>query len=126
MTALHAPMSAHQRMAALSDLLPDAGTSRPGWRAWLRFSWLPWRRPQGLAAIPERYRLQFLLLADAAMPGRAEADVAAMADTLAGRVKIPARLLAKLPDHGDLDHWFRDRADQIQAHLGELLEAETR
>lgn len=117
-------MTAHMRMAALSDHLPADRPARHGWRARLpRFSR---RRPHGLASIPDRYRLQFLLLADAAMPGAAEADVAAMAGRLAGQVRIPARLLAKLPETADLDRWFRDRSDQIKRDLGDLLEAETR
>jgi hypothetical protein len=116
------PMTAHQRMAALSDFLPEAGSPRRGWRAWVPR--LSCRRPRGLAAIPERYRLQFLLLADAQMPGRAEADVAAMADALADRSRPPKRLLAQLPETTGLDRWFKDRTDQIKATLADLLEAE--
>lgn len=118
------PMTAHQRMATLSDLLPDTDSARRGWRAWLPR--LSRRRPRGLEAIPERYRLQFLLLADAAMPGRAEADVAAMAGRLADRTRPPARLLAQLPDTTGLDRWFKDRTEQIRATLADLLEAGTR
>lgn len=115
-------MTAHQRMAALSDLLPETGMPRRGWRALMpRFS----RRPRGLAAIPERYRLQFLLLADAAMPGSPQAEVAAMAGRLADRVKVPGRLAARR-DTGDLDAWFKNRTDQIRATLAGLLEAEAR
>ena len=123
-TQLDGAMAANQRLAALSDLLPDAGSPRRGWRAFTaRFTR---RRPRGLAAIPERYRLQFLVLAAEAMPGRPQADVAAMADRLADRTKIPARLLAKLPDTTGLDGWFRDSCERITTTLGELLEAETR
>lgn len=121
------PMTAHQRMAALSDLLPDTGTSRRG--RFAKFAWLPRfsrRRPHGLESVPERYRLQFLLFADAAMPGRAEADVAAMAGRLADRTRPPKRLLAQLPETAGLDRWFRDRSDDIRATLAELLEAGTR
>lgn len=117
-------MAANMKLASLSDLLPDAGTTPRGWRAFLsRFSR---RRPRGLAAIPERYRLQFLVLTAEAMPGRSQAHVAAMTDRLADRTKIPARLLAKLPDHQELDVWFRDSCERITTTLGELLEAETR
>jgi hypothetical protein len=117
------PMTAHQRMAALSELLPDTGTSRRGWRAWLPR--LSWHKPRGLEAVPERYRLQFLLLADAAMRGRPEAEVAAMAGQLAERTRPPKRLVAKLPDAAPLDGWFRDRTDQIRTTLAELLEGES-
>lgn len=117
-------MAANMKLATLSDLLPDTGSPRRGWRAILsRFSR---RRPRGLAAIPERYRLQFLVFADGAMPGRPQADVAAMAGQLADQTKIPARLLAKLPDHAELDEWFRDSCSRITGCLAELLEAETR
>jgi hypothetical protein len=113
-------MAANLRLAALSDLLPDTGPPRRGWRAVAaRFSR---RRPRGLAAIPERYRLQFLVLASDAMPGRSPAEVAAMADRLAGATRIPARLLARLPDTTDLDRWFRDSCERITATLTELLE----
>lgn len=124
MTAHVPAMTAHMRMAALSEHLPADRSPRRGWRAWLPR--LSRRRPHGLAAIPERYRLQFLLLADAAMPGAAEADVAAMAGRLADQVRIPKRLLAKLPETADLDRWFRDSCDHIKAVLGELVEAEAR
>jgi hypothetical protein len=120
------PMAAHMRMAELSELLPETSPARPQ-SAWLgRLArLLPSRRRLcGLAAIPERYRLQFLLLADAAMPGRPEADVAAMADALADRTRPPKRLLAQLPETTGLDRWFKDRTDQIKATLAELLEAE--
>lgn len=117
-------MTAHMRMAALSEHLPADRPARHGWRA--RLPHFPRHRPHGLASIPDRYRLQFLLLADAAMPGAAEADVAAMAGRLADRVRIPARLLAKLPETADLDRWFRDSCDRIKASLNELLEAEAR
>lgn len=119
-------MGANQRLAALSELLPHDPVPSRGWRA--RFSWFSRfsrRRPRGLAAIPERYRLQFLVLAADAMPGRAPEDVAAMAGRLAGSVKIPGRLLAKLPDTTDLDKWFRDSCDQIKGCLEGLLEAQT-
>lgn len=117
-------MAANMRLATLSDLLPDTGSAPRGWRAFTaRFSR---KRPRGLEAIPERYRLQFLVLADRAMPGGAQADVAAMADRLADRTRIPARLLAKLPDTADLDEWFRDSCERITTTLGELLEAEAR
>jgi hypothetical protein len=115
-------MAANLRLATLDDLLPAAGTPRHGWRALAsRFSR---RRPRGLAAIPERYRLQFLVLADGAMPGRPAAEVVAMADRLADRTQIPVRLLVKLPDTTDLDRWFRDSCERITGCLSELLEAE--
>lgn len=124
-TQMHSAMTAHQRMAALSELLPADGGSAGGWRA--RFSWLARRRKlNGLAAVPDRYRLQFLLFADEAMPGREVTDVAAMAGRLADRTRPPARLLARLPEHGELDEWFRERSDQIRRDLGDLLEAEAR
>lgn len=91
--------------AALSDLLPP-GTAR--------------RRPRGLARIPERYRLQFLLLAASRMPGKPEAEVAAVADRLAGRTRIPARLLDRTDE---LDEWFRGQAQRIAARLDTLLAA---
>jgi hypothetical protein len=122
-TQQHGAMAANQRLATLSDLLPDTASPRHGWRALIaRFSR---RRPRGLAAIPERYRLQFLVLAAEAMPGRPQADVAAMAGRLADRTRIPARLLAKLPDHAEMDEWFRDSCERITGCLGELLEKET-
>jgi hypothetical protein len=117
-------MAANLRLAALSDLLPTGGSPPRGWRAFAaRFSR---RRPRGLAAIPERYRLQFLVLASDAMPGRTPDEVAAMADRLADRTRIPARLLARLPDTADLDRWFRDSCERITGCLSELLEAEAR
>jgi hypothetical protein len=117
-------MAANLRLAALSDLLPQGGAVPRGWRALaVRFSR---RRPRGLEAIPERYRLQFLVFAADAMPGRTPADVAAMADRLADRTRIPARLLAKLPDTAGLDEWFRGSCEQITWRLSELLEAEAR
>lgn len=123
---MQAPMSAHKRMAELSDLLPGApaaGRKRPKWLRRLG-ALVPRRRPHGLEGIPERYRLQFLLLADAAMPGRPEADVRAMADRLADRTRPPARLVAQLPETAGLDEWFRDGTEQIRATLAGLLEAE--
>ncbi len=124
MTMPGGAMAANMRLASLSDLLPATGTAPRGWRAVL--SRLSPRRPRGLAAIPERYRLQFLVLAADSMPGRSPADVAAMADALADRTKIPARLAARLPETAGLDEWFRDSSGRITATLGELLEAETR
>jgi hypothetical protein len=117
-------MAANMRLASLSDLLPATGPAPRGWRAILsRFS--P-RHPHGLAAIPERYRLQFLVLAADSMPGRTPADVAKLADVLADRTKIPPRLIAKLPETAGLDEWFRDSCGRITTTLGELLEAEAR
>lgn len=122
-TQLDGAMAANLRLAALSDLLPDTSPPRRGWRALAsRFSR---RRPRGLASVPERYRLQFLVLAADAMPGRTPAEVAAMADRLADRTRIPARLLAKLPDTTDLDKWFRDSCERITDTLTELLEGAT-
>jgi hypothetical protein len=121
-TTFEAAIAQSARLAALSEFLPETGPARPGWRAWLpRFSR---RRPHGLEAIPERYRLQFLLLASDAMPGRPEADVAAMAGRLADETRIPKRLLARLPDTDGLDRWFRGECEQITERLGKLVEAE--
>lgn len=120
MTTFETAMGANQRLAALSDLLPDAGDPpRRGWRA------LAWRlrrkRPSGLESVPERYRLQFLVLAADAMPGAAPEDVAALAGRLADATKIPGRLLAKLPDTDGLDRWFKSEAEAIAARLDGLL-----
>ena len=115
MTTFEAAISQSARLAALDELLPAAGTPRHGWLA--RFS----RRPRGLEAIPERYRLQFLVFAREAMPGRPAAEVRAAADRLADGTRIPARLLAKLPEHSPLDAWFRSRTDEIQARLDDLI-----
>jgi hypothetical protein len=120
----HDQMTAGLRMAALSDLLPATTPARPGrWRARLpRLAWFT-RRPGGLESVPERYRLQFLLLASDALPAGDPADIAVLAGRLAGRVTIPGRLLGDTPA---MDAWFRDRTGRIQASLGELLEAEAR
>lgn len=126
MSTFDAAIAQSARLAELDGLLPETAPARQR-PAWLRRAALlvPFRRrPHGLEAIPERYRLQFLVLARDAMPGRDLADVAAMAGRLADETRIPARLLAKLPDHADLDRWFRDRSDKITATLAELLEAE--
>jgi hypothetical protein len=98
--------------AAASGLLPQDGLRRR----------LPWRRrrPQGLAGIPERYRLQFLLLAADRAPGRPPAEVAAAADRLAAAVRVPRRLLAQLPRADGLDAWFREHAEAIRALADEL------
>lgn len=122
MTTFETAMAQSARLAALSDLLPDTGMPSHGWRA--RFSWLTRlsrRRPRGLEAIPERYRLQFLVLAADALPGRAPEDVAAMAGRLADSVRIPGRLLAQLPDTDGLDRWFKSEAEAIAGRLDGLL-----
>lgn len=122
MTTFQAAIEQSARLAALDDLLPEAGTPRCGWRALLpRFSR---RRPRGLESVPERYRLQFLLLASDAMPGAAPEAVGVMAGRLADQTRIPRRLLAKLPDADGLDAWFRDECEHIKARLDGLLEAE--
>ena len=104
-------------VAALADLLP-AGTPlrRPWWLRWLRPA-----RPAGLEAVPERYRLQFLLLAAERLPG--DADPRLLGEVAAGlaertAARIPGRLLAAHPD--DLDRWFKDHADAIRDDLDAL------
>ena len=120
MTTFEGAIAQSRRLAELDELLPAAGTPRHGWRAFLsRFSR---RRPRGLESIPERYRLQFLLLAADAMTGRPPGDVAMMAGRLADATRIPVRLLAKLPDHGPLDAWFKGEAEAIAARLDGLLD----
>lgn len=98
--------------------LADAADRLPAFRPQRRLSRvrLPFLRPRaGLAGLPERYRLQLLLLAAERMPGAAPETVAAAAGKLSDRVRsrIPARLLAGHFD--DLDPWFRDHAELIAA-----------
>lgn len=111
-----ATTGALDELAALSDLLPAA----PKRRRWLRW---PRRRPaKGLAGIPERYRLQFLLLAAERMPGRAPEEVSALAGRLAQRFQPPPPLVAALAtETGPLDEWFRDRAEAVVAELDRLV-----
>jgi hypothetical protein len=83
-------------------------------------AWLGWRRRlRGLEAVPERYRLQFLLLASSRLPGGSPEDVAGLAGRLAARVRIPAALL-KLENPDRLDAWFRDHRDGIVSLLDEV------
>lgn len=111
-------MAGLTEMAALSDLLPpDAPPVRRV--RWLR---LPRsRRVSGLERIPERYRLQFLLLAADAAKGRPPAEVAALAGRVADRVTVPPGLLAQFAaDTRPLDAWFRSQSDRITALTAEL------
>lgn len=108
-------------VAALSDLLPP--DTSPG-RRWL--AWIPRprrRRLAGLAAIPERYRLQFLLLAADRLPGHPADEVTALAGRLADATPVPGRLVAQLPRTDALDQWFKDRREDIMAALDDLLAA---
>jgi hypothetical protein len=105
-----------REMAALSDFLPDAPPPRPRRMRLLR---LRSRRVAGLEAIPERYRLQFLMLASDRLPGAAPAEVTALADRVASRVQVPARLLAEFDsDTRPLDAWFRAQAPRIRSLAG--------
>lgn len=65
----------------------------------------------GLLAVPERYRLQFLLLAAGRLPRAGEVVIARTAARLAERTAIPPELL---DGHAaELDAWFREHAAQI-------------
>lgn len=76
----------------------------------------------GLARIPERYRLQFVLLAADRLRGRPGAEVTALADRLADLVEIPPDLLAEFDaDTRALDGWFRAALPQFRDLLGELV-----
>jgi len=104
-------MASRAQVAGLADLLP---TSERPQRRLSRFR-LPFARPRaprGLEAVPERYRLQLILMAADAMPGKDPSAQGAVAAELAERVRamIPARLLG---DTDDLDVWFKERADFI-------------
>lgn len=96
-------------IAELSDLIPHDRDSPAG-----RFPRLGRlfrrRRALGLEAVPERYRLQFLILASERMPGRAPAEVAQAAGRLAEAVRAPRGL-----DTGETDAWFRANAGRIIA-----------
>jgi hypothetical protein len=97
-------------LADVADRLPAyAAPRRP------RFWPLRLRRPRGLSALPERYRLQLMLLTAGCLPGAAPEVVVAAADELADRTRarIPSRLLGA---HFEaLDPWFRDHAESIAA-----------
>jgi hypothetical protein len=98
-------------VAALADLLP-AG-ERPQRRlSRVRLPFLRPAAPRGLEAVPERYRLQLILMAADALPGAAPAAQGAAAAMLAERTRsrIPARLLGRTDE---LDVWFKQHADEI-------------
>lgn len=61
----------------------------------------------GLAAVPERYRLQLLLFA--AARHASPAKVTALADRVAGRLEVPEGRT------DEVDTWFRDHAQDIWA-----------
>lgn len=113
---------ARRKMAELSDLLPAEAFPAPRPRL---LRWLPRRKraAKGLAAIPERYRLQFLLLAAERLSGRPAAEVAGLADELADRTRIPAGLLRQLPETTELDAWFREQVPVLREHLEALTAA---
>jgi hypothetical protein len=100
-------------MAALSGFLP--GDESPAPRR-LRLLRLRQRRVTGLERIPERYRLQFLLLASERLPGAPPAQAVALAGRVADRVRVPPGLVAEsAADTSRLDAWFRAQAPRIAA-----------
>jgi len=108
-------MAALSDMAALSEFLPAPAPAPRRMRV-LR---LRRQRVSGLERIPERYRLQFLLLASERLPGRPPAEVTALADQVASRVHVPPRLLAELDsDTRGLDAWFKAQAPRIRTLTG--------
>lgn len=108
-------MAGLREMAALSDFLPDA----PPKPARMRLLRLRTRRVSGLERIPERYRLQFLLLASDKLPGAPPAEVTALADRVASRIHVPPRMLAEFDkDTGPLDAWFKAQAPRIKTLTG--------
>lgn len=125
-----AGMARARQMAELSELLP---ASKPPARARrglgrVRVT-LPARltriRVSGLEGIPERYRLQILLMARDQLPGAHDPDVRGLADRIATEVKPPPRLVASVADDPrPLDQWFRGQAERI-TELAASLAAET-
>ena len=111
-----------QHVSRLSGLVPR---DQAGKMARIRRR-LPWRKPaDGLTAIPERYRLEFLRLAAAQLrQGSEGAEIRALADRMADGVTVPKRL-AKQSDPRPLDAWFRAQAPRIKI-LAATLGAERR
>lgn len=110
-------MASRLQVAALADLLP-AG-ERPQ-RRLSRFR-LPFTRPRalrGLEAVPERYRLQLVLMAADAMPGAAPGEQARAAAELAERVR--GRIPARITGTDGRDAWFRQHAEEIAAMAADL------
>lgn len=105
-------MATRAQLAEAADMLPAFAPQRR-----LSRIRLPFIRPraQGLAGLPERYRLQMLMLAAERMPGESAEAVAAAGAELADRTRrrIPAALLGA--HFEDLDPWFRDHAESIAA-----------
>jgi hypothetical protein len=110
-------------MAALSEVLPSSPSQRVtgGLRRFSLRRFLPPPRVRGLEGIPERYRLQFLLLASERLPGAPAADVAALAGRMADQVRIPAGLVRSLAtDTKPLDAWFKGQAERISGLAAQL------
>jgi hypothetical protein len=115
---------ARRQMAELSLLLPppkSPARSRTRLRRIAGLARLRRRSVSGLEGIPERYRLQFLVLAAGKLPGATPEQVRDLADKLASHVIVPERLAAKLPgDPKPLDAWFRGQMPVLTAALDDL------
>lgn len=110
-------MASWVQVAALADLLP-ASAPKERSRTRFRLPRLRRSRPRGLEAVPERYRLQLILMTADAMPGAAPDEQAKAAAELAERVR--GRIPARITGTDGRDAWFRQHAEEIAAMAKDL------